>query len=263
MTITFSNLVVGEEYERPYLAKLWGYRDWHGIGRGIVTPANDNKIILFITKEKQQVLTQYTDDYDGDMLFIEGERNHGSDDRLINSNETEDEIYLFYRNRHHSPFVFYGEVFLETYEKNTGVKPSVFLFRTKRSEAISKSALTTEKITHGEVDEDYIPKIEGRKKITKHIAYERSSKNRAKAIQIHGVICKICGFDFNKFYGAGLANNYIEIHHIESITRRVKKIDPARDLIPVCSNCHSMLHRCRNKVLSVKEIKKLIKEQKY
>ncbi|MDD2716795.1 MAG: hypothetical protein PHW04_12955 [Candidatus Wallbacteria bacterium] len=35
------------------------------------------------------------------------------------------------------------------------------------------------------------------------------------------------------------------------------KINPAVDLRPVCSNCHSMLHR-RKTVLSINELQKIV-----
>jgi len=69
--------------------------------------------------------------------------------------------------------------------------------------------------------------------------------------------CKICGFDFESKYGE-IGKYYIEIHHIKShtITSREigeHEIDPINDLLPVCSNCHSIIHR--NKVpLKIKEI---------
>ena len=42
------------------------------------TPAKLSYIILFITKEQQQALTQYKDYFDGDLLHIDGEATRGS-----------------------------------------------------------------------------------------------------------------------------------------------------------------------------------------
>jgi predicted HNH restriction endonuclease len=61
----------------------------------------------------------------------------------------------------------------------------------------------------------------------------------------------VCGFDFDDFYGSELAREYIEIHHTQSITAGARVPDPATDLIPLCSNCHSMVHRERGKILPV------------
>lgn len=90
------------------------------------------------------------------------------------------------------------------------------------------------------------------------MTYERSRKNRAKAIEIHGTTCKICGFDFNEVYGADLAKDYIEIHYTQSITEVDGPVDPRTDLIPACSNCHSMLHRDLSAVLSASDLQKRV-----
>lgn len=83
MPVLFDRLIFGEAYDRPELAELWGYEDWHAIGRGIVTPKGDNKVVLFVTKEKQDTLAQYQDHFDGDQLFMDGETNHANDNRLV------------------------------------------------------------------------------------------------------------------------------------------------------------------------------------
>jgi predicted HNH restriction endonuclease len=41
-----------------------------------------------------------------------------------------------------------------------------------------------------------------------------------------------------------VGEGFIEIHHLEKIsTGGRRRINPQTDLLPVCSNCHSMLHR--------------------
>lgn len=93
----------------------------------MVTPANTNLIILFVTKEKQQALTQYNDYIDGDFLHWEGEEKHFSDNRIVNASANGDQIHLFYRKHHHSPFIYYGQIALKNYELHAR-KPSNFLF---------------------------------------------------------------------------------------------------------------------------------------
>jgi hypothetical protein len=104
ISVTFDGLVVGGTYERPELAAMWGYKDWHAIGRGIVTPAKHNVVILFVTREKQAALTQYQDHFEGDELHMDGETNHAADQRIVTASSAGDQIHLFYRDRHHSPF---------------------------------------------------------------------------------------------------------------------------------------------------------------
>lgn len=61
----------------------------------------------------------------------------------------------------------------------------------------------------------------------------------------HGhVVCECCGFDFEKAYG-DMGKDFIEVHHRFPISQTdgEHEIDPRKDLVPLCSNCHSMIHR--------------------
>jgi 5-methylcytosine-specific restriction protein A len=257
--VYFDGLFAGEAYDRPELAKMWGYKDWHAIGRGIVTPAGHKLVMLFVTKEKQDALTQYNDHFEGDLLHMEGETNHAADQRLINARTNGDSIYLFYRDHHHTSFVYYGPVELRSYELNQG-DPSRFIFTTGKSEAAAASAIAAEQRTHGGVDEDFVPDAEGRRSIRQHVMYERSARNRARALEIHGSRCLVCGFDFNGFYGAELARDYIEVHHTKSITELDGKVlNPETDMAPLCSNCHSMAHRNHARIISIEELRDLVR----
>ena len=128
MQISFSHLEFGQSYERPFLAKLWGYQSFHAISKGVVTPINTKYIIFFVTKAKQQTSTQYNDYIDGNMLFWEGEEKHSSDKRIVEANKNQDEIHLFYRDTHHSPFIYFGRVSLTDFQLRADV-PSEFVFR--------------------------------------------------------------------------------------------------------------------------------------
>jgi len=85
MAMNLNNLIIRNKYERTYLAELWGYKDYHAIARGVFTPKNDNKIIIFITYEKQSTLVQYGDYYDSQngLLFMEGENKHTNDKNML------------------------------------------------------------------------------------------------------------------------------------------------------------------------------------
>ena len=58
----------GATYSRQELAELWGYASFHAIARGVVTPRDDNKIVLFVTEEKQSSAEQYADRLPGEKL---------------------------------------------------------------------------------------------------------------------------------------------------------------------------------------------------
>jgi putative restriction endonuclease len=128
MSVNFKAIKFGESYERPFLAKLWGYQSFHAISKGVVTPANTNHIIFFVTKDKQEALMQYNDYIDGNMLFWEGEEKHSTDKRVVEASKNGDEIHLFYREVHHTPFVYFGKISLTDYQLRENA-PSEFVFK--------------------------------------------------------------------------------------------------------------------------------------
>ena len=91
--------------------------------------------------------------------------------------------------------------------------------------------------------------------------YERDHKARLQCIKIHGTACAVCGIDFEKMYGE-LGKGFIHVHHIVPIHTigQGYKVNPATDLVPVCPNCHAMLHRGLNAdARSIEELKSIIK----
>lgn len=121
-------LTIGTKYARPELAKRWGYESHHAISRGVVTPQGESVIILFVTRIKQESLTQYRDYLSGDLLFWEGQEKHGTDVRIIDARKAGDEIHLFYGEVHPCPFEYMGRVLLLNAVRRTD-KPSQFVFR--------------------------------------------------------------------------------------------------------------------------------------
>lgn len=89
--------------------------------------------------------------------------------------------------------------------------------------------------------------------------YERDIKNRKAAIKIHGLRCKACGFDFQEKYGE-LGIGFIEIHHKVPLFSLEEEIlvNPYTDLVPVCSNCHRMIHQKKGFTYSIEELKTAI-----
>ena len=74
-------------------------------------------------------------------------------------------------------------------------------------------------------------------------AYERDPKARSACIAKYGAICKVCDFNFEAVYGA-IGKGFIHVHHKIDIATigESYQVDPINDLIPVCPNCHAMLH---------------------
>ena len=85
---------------------------------------------------------------------------------------------------------------------------------------------------------------EGRQVLRAHLARERDPRLiLAFKNGLRDFRCSVCGFDFARAYGP-IGAGFIEAHHVEPIgLREGEALTSIADLIPVCSNCHSMLHR--------------------
>lgn len=92
--------------------------------------------------------------------------------------------------------------------------------------------------------------------------YERNRGLNIAARRIHGTKCMVCGFDFGKQYGER-GSGYIEVHHLHPVSSLKEKteVDPKTEMAVVCSNCHRMIHRKKDNVLSLKELKILLEMQ--
>ena len=99
---------------------------------------------------------------------------------------------------------------------------------------------------------------EGSTKTISVNAYERNVEARDKCVEHHGYKCAACDFDFERTYGA-IGKSYIHVHHIVPLSeiKQEYKLNPITDLVPVCPNCHAMIHRSTH-VLSIDQLKELL-----
>lgn len=90
--------------------------------------------------------------------------------------------------------------------------------------------------------------------------YERNPKLRLEAIRIHGLNCSVCDINMEEVYGE-LGRGYIEVHHIFPLysLKEETTVNPETDLLPLCPNCHRIIHRKRDKILTVEELRDIIK----
>jgi len=95
-----------------------------------------------------------------------------------------------------------------------------------------------------EIELEIQGELEGLAKESVSKRYERNKKNRSACISFHGTQCKVCEFDFQDQYGK-IGEGFIHVHHIVPLSQQGGQyvIDPIRDLVPVCPNCHAMLHK--------------------
>lgn len=105
--------------------------------------------------------------------------------------------------------------------------------------------------------------IEGAQKSLCTKRYERSRKARQACLDYFGYTCKVCGMNFEACYGIEF-KEIIEVHHIVPVSRIGKEyvVDPIKDLIPVCPNCHTALHSKKNGTYTPEELRTLIEKLK-
>jgi predicted HNH restriction endonuclease len=94
---------------------------------------------------------------------------------------------------------------------------------------------------------------EGGFSIRKQIVRERSLKLRNTALKYykgqHLYHCNCCGFNFKDFYDCNETDSCIEFHHIKPIfmyksdSERQTINQALKNLLPVCPNCHRLIHK--------------------
>jgi 5-methylcytosine-specific restriction protein A len=115
--------------------------------------------------------------------------------------------------------------------------------------------LITEQI--GELEEEASPdfRIEGNLERVYVNRYERSRLNRAICLELYGFICIACNLRMADIYGP-IGEGVIHVHHIEPVSQMEtpRVLNPALDLVPLCPNCHAIVHRT-NPPLSIQELR--------
>lgn len=101
-------------------------------------------------------------------------------------------------------------------------------------------------------------------------ARERSTRLRNVAIEHfthNGIIqCECCGFVFSDFYPDVYQANCIEIHHLRPIYQYADESEDntienaLKNLLPVCPNCHRVIHKNNIKFNEIDSFSKSVKE---
>jgi putative restriction endonuclease len=117
MPVSFEKIQVGSLWQRETLADLWGYETYHAIARGVVTPSGMNLIILFVEEAMPGRAAPYSNRLTGRTLHWEGEKAHGSDQRIVRAATVGDQIHVFHRLGHRSPFTYQGRARLLSFEE--------------------------------------------------------------------------------------------------------------------------------------------------
>ncbi len=127
---------------------------------------------------------------------------------------------------------------------------------------ISTSELSLEEkgFFNDEIEDENNKFFEGAKKQVTVNAYERDARARNECLKAHGYTCKICGFSFGKKYGKKFQYK-IHVHHIKPLSEIQEnyEVDPVKDLVPVCPNCHMILHsKGSGETYTIDEVKDML-----
>ncbi|QQK62077.1 hypothetical protein FJD32_000340 [Shewanella sp. LC6] len=144
--------------------------------------------------------------------------------------------------------VFYGSAFTALQPSSNDSEPAG-----NRGAAQPEQSLTD---THEAPGPAY---HEGAVKTIELTVHERDPAARRACIAHFGSICQICDFDFERTYGE-LGRGFIHVHHRVDLALAddVREVNPITDLLPVCPNCHAMLHT-ETPAMSPEHLKALIK----
>ena len=87
--------------------------------------------------------------------------------------------------------------------------------------------------------------------------YERDPRNCKAAIAKHGTRCFGCRHEMRELYG-DIATGFIHIHHVRPLSRTGGPTKPEiDDLIPLCPNCHAVVH-LQSPPLGIHQLQKLV-----
>lgn len=157
-------------------------------------------------------------------------------------------VYIFTREATSDPFIFRGTGHVVQIENTTPVKVIWSLESNSNTVIYGDEAV---------IDQSF---VEGNKiQLTVNI-YERDRDARNACLDYYGLSCIICKFNFEKKYGE-IGKGFIHVHHLKPLSEIGVdyKVDPIKDLRPVCPNCHSMIH-LNKKARSIEDIQAKIVE---
>ncbi|NKI27303.1 hypothetical protein HCG49_12080 [Arenibacter sp. 6A1] len=164
-----------------------------------------------------------------------------------------DSIKVFFKDRLNPPNS-HGEITIElkTFEDIELIYQLLFIRHLK---LINRNP---EKIIYPDEVDSEIEYVEGKTKKVLVNSYERNPIARKKCIEHYGLNCQVCDFNFKEQFGE-LGEDFIHVHHIKDMATMENEysVNPLTDLVPVCPNCHSMLHK-KKPAYSIEELKQIM-----
>lgn len=168
-----------------------------------------------------------------------------SSPQIVAMTRGDEPVYLFYRSDNRNSFTFAGNVRAAEVRE---VQPVEVLWELSPSDI----PLTEELREPGRF-------LEGAVRRVTVNAYERDRSARNECVSHYGPVCSVCQFRFVDRYGE-IGRDFIHVHHLVSLASigAEYRVDPVKDLRPVCPNCHAMLHT-HEPPLPIEELKRRLR----
>ncbi|WP_417543037.1 HNH endonuclease [Marinobacter sp.] len=189
----------------------------------------------------------YDNYWEGEKLIWHGKsQSHFGQAAIQNLISGEYRVLIFFREQDRAPFTYAGV---------GSPIPHMQIERPSRVDWIFRSENSREAPVF---TDEYAPGAtyrEGQRTQVLVNRYERDRNARDACLQYHGSRCMVCNLDFGELYGE-IGEGFIHVHHTIPVSEIGEQytVDPVKHLVPVCPNCHAMLHR-RNPPYSVAELK--------
>ena len=210
----------------------------------------------FINKSKKLIIFGLWDSNKDGLIFSKRWKGNGSNQSIEHIRLIEEEGYKL-------------KIFMMEYGETSTGKPKIKSIEPKLISKIlinkkGKWYVADDESSCNMPDEVSQPDIfiEGATKTVSVNIYERDVVARKKCIEHFGCCCAACDFNFETSYG-DIGKGFIHVHHIKPLSeiKSEYKVDPIKDLIPLCPNCHAMIHKSKP-ILTVSKLKKLLSKSK-
>ncbi|MDE8032399.1 HNH endonuclease [Erysipelothrix rhusiopathiae] len=128
-------------------------------------------------------------------------------------------------------------------DANYSSRTKIKYYSTKNS-ALSHYLIDPSILNDSYLDESDTDLYEGSQKKVFVNKYERNPEARKLCLENYGYTCQMCKLSMDETYGE-YGKNFIHVHHRKPISEigTEYKVNPIDDLIPLCPNCHEIIHR--------------------
>ena len=244
----------GAKYKRPDVKELAGLpREAQGGNWDTGVVEHENEFIIFTNIGTQgRTGHDYGNRWEGSCLrWYHKSSSHLGWPSVQKLLEPKRIVHVFWRNSNDAPFEYAGTA---RRVEVADTSPVEILWSFNASQVVESKLLiqSPQHVTRGDFYEGAVRRVLVN-------AYERNRAARQACISHHGLACAVCGLQFKQRYGA-LGAGFIHVHHVVPLSELGPnyKLDPVRDLRPVCPNCHAMLHRQRPP-LSIEDLCRVIR----